>query len=121
MEGEQLELEFKELVTMDDYQENAIDTRMYPQDMAIPYCTLGLTGEAGEVAEKVKKIIRDKGGVVSEEDKAELVKELGDVLWYITDMADQLGSSLREVAQTNYEKLASRKARKKLSGSGDNR
>lgn len=113
--------EEKNLITMDDYQVNAIDTRMYPQDMAVPYCALGLTGEAGEVAEKVKKIIRDKGGVVSDEDKHELLKELGDVLWYVTDFADQLGSSLREVAQMNYEKLQSRKLRNKITGSGDNR
>jgi len=111
----------KKIITLADYQENAIGTRMYPQEMAIPYCALGLTGEAGEVAEKVKKIIRDKGGVVSEEDKASLKLELGDVLWYVTDMADQLGFSLQEVAQANYEKLESRKNRDKLSGSGDNR
>lgn len=107
--------------TLQEYQDNAINTRMYPQDMAIPYCALGLTGEAGEVAEKVKKIIRDKGGKVNEEDKQDLKKELGDVLWYVTDMADQLGFTLEEVAQANIDKLQSRKDRGKLGGSGDNR
>ena len=116
-----MEGEIKQLVTLDDYQDKAINTRMYPQDMAIPYCALGLTGEAGEVAEKVKKIIRDKGGVLTDEDRADLKLELGDVLWYLTDFADQIGFSLREVAQANYEKLESRKARGKISGSGDNR
>ncbi len=111
----------KTIKTLDEYQENAINTRIYPQEMAIPYCALGLTGESGEIAEKVKKIIRDDGGVVSEEKRKDLIKELGDVLWYLTDMADQLGATLQEVAQTNYEKLESRKSRGQISGSGDNR
>lgn len=82
---------------------------------------LGLVGEAGEVAEKYKKIIRDKGGVVSDADKAELIKELGDVMWYVAVLADYLGVSLEEVAATNLDKLTSRKARGTQHGSGDNR
>ncbi len=82
---------------------------------------LGLVGESGEIAEKFKKIIRDKKGILSEEDKAEIVKEIGDVLWYITTIAHLLGSDLETVAKLNNEKLLSRKARGKLGGSGDNR
>ncbi|HEY0965378.1 MAG TPA: nucleoside triphosphate pyrophosphohydrolase family protein [Candidatus Saccharimonadales bacterium] len=82
---------------------------------------LGLVGESGEIAEKFKKIIRDKKGVLSKEDKVEIIKELGDVLWYITTIAHLLDSDLETVAKRNNEKLLSRKARGKISGSGDNR
>src|SRR5581483_10874187 len=82
---------------------------------------LGINGEAGEVAEKVKKIIRDRNGKVTEQDKTELAKEIGDVLWYLAVFAHQLGFSLEEVARDNLEKLSSRKARGVLGGSGDNR
>ena len=82
---------------------------------------LGLTGEAGETADKVKKIIRDKEGKFSEEDKREIVKELGDVMWYLAGIARYLDVDLSEVAEGNIEKLASRKQRGVISGSGDNR
>lgn len=82
---------------------------------------LGLVGESGEIAEKFKKIIRDKNGELTEEAKTEIIKELGDVLWYITTIAHLLGSDLETVAKRNNEKLLSRKARGKISGSGDNR
>lgn len=82
---------------------------------------LGLSGEAGEVADKIKKIVRDKGGQISEEDKAEVVKELGDVLWYVATAARYLGVPFSEVARVNVRKMESRFKRGKLSGSGDNR
>ena len=82
---------------------------------------LGLVGESGEIAEKFKKLIRDKQGMLTAESKAELVKELGDVLWYVTTTAHLLGSSLEDVARLNNEKLLSRKERGMLAGSGDNR
>lgn len=82
---------------------------------------LGLVGESGEVAEKFKKLIRDKKGELSDETRTELVKELGDILWYVNSVAHLIGSSLEEVARVNNEKLASRHARNMLSGSGDNR
>lgn len=82
---------------------------------------LGLVGESGEIAEKFKKILRDKAGKLSDEDKAELLKELGDVLWYVNSVAYLLGGTLDNVAKANIDKLASRKARGKISGSGDNR
>ncbi len=81
----------------------------------------GLTGEAGEVAEKFKKIIRDKKGIINDTDKQEIMKELGDVLWYVTTVSHLIGSSLEEVAKMNNDKLLSRKARDKIAGDGDNR
>lgn len=82
---------------------------------------LGLAGEAGEAADKVKKILRDKGGYASEEDRAELVKELGDVLWYVANVARYLDVDLSQIAKVNIDKLESRRKRNKLHGEGDNR
>ena len=73
------------------------------------------------MAEKIKKVIRDGNGIVSEEKKVEITKELGDVLWYVANLAKELGISLEEVAQKNIEKLQSRQQRGELQGSGDNR
>lgn len=103
------------------YQQQAATTATYPQKQAIVYLALGINGEAGEVAEKIKKVIRDEGGVISYEKKLELVKELGDVLWYVSEMARQLDVNLENVAETNLVKLFSRKNRDVLGGSGDNR
>lgn len=111
-------------MTFDEYQKKAIQTAVHKEKdfwSSAVYRTLGLTGEAGEVAEKMKKIIRDKGGVVSDSDKAEIVKELGDVLWYVQALADYLDVPLEQVAKGNLDKLASRKDRGKIKGSGDNR
>lgn len=82
---------------------------------------LGLPGEAGEAADKFKKIIRDKGGVISTTDREEIVKELGDVMWYVSTIAAYLDVSLSEVAGKNIEKLESRLQRNKIHGAGDNR
>ena len=82
---------------------------------------LGLAGESGEVVEKIKKLLRDKRGMLEESDKADILKELGDVLWYVNAVAHLLGSSLEDVARLNNEKLLSRKERHRLHGSGDNR
>ncbi len=82
---------------------------------------LGITGEAGETADKFKKIIRDKDGEMSDEDKEAIIKELGDVLWYVASIARYLDTSLSEVAEGNIQKLEDRKARNKLHGEGDNR
>lgn len=98
----------------DDYQYGDIT----PQMMGI---ILGLSGECGEVQEKFKKILRDKKGEINNKDKQELIKELGDILWYVSVAADLIGSNLEEVAKTNNEKLASRQSRQTLHGSGDNR
>ncbi|MBQ2628173.1 MAG: nucleoside triphosphate pyrophosphohydrolase family protein [Kiritimatiellae bacterium] len=82
---------------------------------------LGLVGEAGEAADKIKKIIRDKGGYASEEDRDAIVKELGDVLWYVASIARYLDVPLSNVAEGNIAKLESRKRRNKISGEGDER
>jgi NTP pyrophosphatase (non-canonical NTP hydrolase) len=80
-----------------------------------------LAGESGEVAEKVKKILRDHKGIIDEEKKKEITKELGDVLWYLSQIASEIGVPLEEVASLNIEKLKSRFDRDKIKGSGDNR
>lgn len=82
---------------------------------------LGLTGEAGETADKIKKIIRDKGGIASKDDKSAIMKELGDTLWYLATLARYLGIPLSDVAETNIEKLESRVQRGTMHGEGDNR
>lgn len=102
-----------------EYQERANATAIYDSKFSILYPTLGLTGEAGEVADKVKKIIRDGKSVVNE--RVEIAKELGDVLWYLAAVARDIGVSLDDVAQMNIEKLESRKERGTLQGNGDNR
>lgn len=85
------------------------------------YPTLGMVNEAGEFAGKVKKIFRDKGGVISEEDMHALESELGDVQWYIAQVCDALGLSLDDVMQKNIEKTHDRMRRGVIGGSGDNR
>ena len=82
---------------------------------------LGLVGESGELADKYKKIIRDKGSVISDADRDELVKELGDVLWYVATLARYLGTTLDDVASLNVAKLTDRQARNLIQGEGDNR
>ena len=108
---------------MNDYQKHAITTIVQTGDpfKDLMAYILGLGGESGEVLEKVKKIVRDKGGVLTAEDKEKIVKELGDVLWYIAVIADGLNYDLQEVADINIKKLQDRKKRNKLKGSGDNR
>ncbi len=109
-------------MTFEEYQKESRKTAIYPNigDNFV-YPTLGLSGESGEVSEKIKKIIRDKGGIVDDVTKKEIAKELGDVLWYLSQIASELGISLEDVANGNLEKLKSRFERDKISGSGDNR
>ncbi|WP_018465933.1 nucleoside triphosphate pyrophosphohydrolase family protein [Calidithermus timidus] len=90
-------------------------------DHPIVYPTLGLANEAGEVAGKVKKLFRDKGGQIGEADREALKQELGDVLWYLAQIATELGLSLQEIAEANLEKLKSRLERGQIKGEGDNR
>lgn len=110
--------------------QNYIDTLQIPDEanrkrlhklLSTLYCTLGLLGEAGEIAEKMKKIIRDKNGVISDDDLQLLKKEDGDVVWYTGAMAGELNSDFAEVAQLNIDKLQDRKKRGVIGGSGDNR
>ena len=109
-------------MTFEEYQKKSRKTAEYPDaGKNFIYPTLGLTGEAGEVAEKIKKILRDHGGVLNDMAKADIEKELGDVLWYVSQLATELGLLLEDVASKNIEKLYSRMERGRLSGSGDNR
>ena len=106
----------------EEYQKKAGKTAIYPGiGKNFVYPTLGLAGEAGELANKVKKIIRDHESVIKEEHREDMKGELGDVLWYVAQTATEFGLSLEDVAQANIEKLASRHSRGKISGSGDSR
>lgn len=107
-------------MTFDDYQKKALTT-LLPSANNIPYVALGLTNEAGEVAGKVKKWVRDNNGDMSKLDKKAVADELGDVLWYTAMLSQLIGVSMADVAQINLDKLASRLERDKLQGSGDNR
>jgi NTP pyrophosphatase (non-canonical NTP hydrolase) len=109
-------------MNFEEYQTKSRRTALYPNiGENYIYPTLGLAGESGEVAEKIKKVIRDKAGVVDGETKEMIKKELGDVLWYTAQLATELGLSLDEIAENNITKLASRLERGVLQGSGDNR
>ena len=106
----------------DSYQIKARKTAMYP-DLGSNniYPTLGLVGEAGEVAEKVKKVLRDKNGNFDIESKEAIKKELGDVLWYLSNLCTEFNFSLNDVAKLNLEKLELRASTGKITGSGDDR
>ena len=104
------------------YQKKARLTAQYPNlGSNYIYPTLGLVGEAGEVAEKVKKVIRDKKSIFDEESKNGIKKELGDVLWYLSNLCTEFNFSLEDVALQNIDKLKERAAKGKISGSGDDR
>ena len=112
----------------DEYQEKAKKYDLFNDstvdnlaEPAFSEKVLGLVGEAGETADKVKKIIRDKKGTATEDDKDAIKKELGDVLWYVANVSRYLGFSLSDVAETNIDKLESRYQRNKLHGAGDER
>jgi NTP pyrophosphatase (non-canonical NTP hydrolase) len=106
---------------LSEYQRESRRTAEYPREAWLVYPGLGLAGEAGEVAEHVKKAVRDDGGQVSEERRTAMSKELGDVLWYVAQIASELGLELEEIARQNLDKLRSRQRRGVLSGSGDER
>jgi NTP pyrophosphatase (non-canonical NTP hydrolase) len=108
-------------IELSDYQQLSRRTAEYPRQAWLTYPALGLAGEAGEVAEHAKKAIRDDGGLVTDERRQAMAKELGDVLWYVAQIASELGLELEEIAQANLEKLLSRQRRGVLSGSGDER
>jgi NTP pyrophosphatase (non-canonical NTP hydrolase) len=104
------------------YQQKARGTATYPViGHGVIYPTLGLTNEAGEVSGKIKKIFRDKSGDIGDADRAALAAELGDVLWYLAQVATELDLSLDEIAAKNITKLLDRQARGKISGDGDDR
>lgn len=102
------------------YQKGALETAIYPQDRRVVYPALGLAGEAGETADKVKKFLRGDYELDTEHKRA-IALEIGDVLWYCATLANDIGYTLEEVGRMNLEKLRSRQQRNKLSGDGDNR
>ena len=105
---------------MNNYQERAQSTAIYPSigKYGLPYVALGLSGEAGEIANKVKKVYRDNGGELSLEVCVELAEELGDLLWYVALFAKEIGYDMNEIARLNLEKLARRKVEGTLKGEG---
>ena len=109
-------------ITAAEYQSRACETAIFPKRQAMEYLTLGLTGESGEIANKVKKFIRD--GAAKDEYLAKRIEigyEIGDVLWYCAVLAEELEMNLGHIMEKNLEKLADRHRRGKISGSGDNR
>ena len=108
----------KSMITATAYQEQAKTTAIFPPERALEYLTLGLVGEAGEVANKIKKVIRDKKIFRSQ---VEIASEIGDVLWYCAMLADYLDTNLGKIMEDNIDKLQSRKSRGTLGGSGDRR
>lgn len=125
-------------MTIKEYQTIIEKTAIYPKNIGIAYCALGLTGEAGEVAEKIKKLYRDKQHLINYIQRGEepsdvnkflqmvqliegIKKELGDVIWYVTALANEFGISLEDIMESNYNKLIKRKETNTLHGSGDNR
>ena len=112
---------YKKVSDLDMYQNVAKSTAIYPREQAIIYPTLGLTGEAGEVANKVKKIIRD-GTIENHESLIqEISAEIGDCLWYISVLADDIGVKLSDIANNNLIKLENRKKKGTIHGAGDDR
>lgn len=108
-------------MTFQDYQTQASQTAIYPASAKITYPALGLAGEAGEVANKVKKILRDSRGNLTDEARHAIGAEIGDVLWYLAALANDLGLHLSDLAEANLRKLLDRQARNTLQGSGDTR
>lgn len=109
---------------LNEYQAEATETATYPGRFnvgGIVYTALGLAGEAGEIANKVKKIVRDDNGILTEERRLDLLKEAGDTLWYLALVVDELGGKLADIGQANIDKLADRAERGVLTGAGDNR
>jgi len=103
------------------YQQQAMQTAIYPKQHRVIYPALKLNGEAGEVAEHVGKALRDDGGDITDESREAIIKEIGDVLWYVAALANDLDVSLEEIAQQNIKKLRFRQERGALGGSGDER
>mgnify|MGYP001620062275 CR=1 len=109
-------------MNFDEYQKFCKSTAVYPKiGKNFVYPLIGLQGEVGEVSEKIKKLFRDDKGKLTDSKKIEIVKELGDVMWYISQLATEFGVNLSDVVKGNIEKLSSRQERGKLHGSGDNR
>jgi len=105
---------------LNEYQKEVSKAAFYKGD-DVAYCALGITGEAGEIADHVKKMLRDDDGILTDNRKEHLLKEMGDTMWYISRMAEKLGYTLDEVALTNLNKIKDRADRNMQRGSGDDR
>jgi NTP pyrophosphatase (non-canonical NTP hydrolase) len=114
IDGEKLE-------SLDKYQMFVRSTKVYDREYSLVYPILGLANEAGEVAGKLKKIMRDDAGQLTPERFEDLISELGDVLWYVTAVADDLGVTISDIFYANYAKLTDRSNRGVIKGSGDKR
>lgn len=112
---------YRSIYNIDEYQQKIEQFVIYPREHAYNYLALGLASEAGEVAGVVKKVIRDNDGWFSDEAKLALLKELGDVIWYVSTLASEIGVDMSEILAENYYKLEFRASRGMLGGSGDNR
>lgn len=109
-------------MTFEEYQKHSKETAQYPKiGEGYVYPVLGLVNEAGEVAGKIKKIFRDDAGELTSERRDAIVKELGDVLWYLSQIASELNLSFEDIARMNLDRLKSRKERGVINGDGDNR
>lgn len=108
-------------MTFDEYQKIARTTAIYNNDLGAIYTALGLAGETGEVVEHIKKMVRDNNRLPTPERRADITKELGDVMWYVANLASDLDISLEDVVSTNLAKIKDRAARGVLHGSGDHR
>jgi NTP pyrophosphatase (non-canonical NTP hydrolase) len=108
-------------ISTTDYTNFTRETAIYPKCRELEYVTLGLVGESGEIANKVKKVIRDDGGIITNEKIEDLKCEVGDVCWYIARLCDHLGTTIDEVLTNNVKKLSKRCIDSKITGSGDNR
>ena len=109
-------------ITFNEYQEQTALTAKYPKDQALEYLCLGVASEAGEISGKLKKLIRDGDSKMTRQEWVDSMSaEIGDVLWYLARLSDELGLDLSTIAENNIEKLLDRKARGVIGGSGDNR
>ena len=106
---------------VDDYQDIAVSTAIYPNTHKIVYPMIGLSGEVGEVAEKIKKTIRDNNGCFDDNIRTAIALEIGDVMWYCANLANDLDLRLSDVLQMNVDKITTRTCNNKINGSGDNR
>jgi len=106
-------------MNFNEYQKLARSTAIYPKESKVIYPALGLCGEAGEVADKIKKTIRGDSSL--DEVSGNIAGELGDVLWYLAILADDLEVDLEDIVQNNIDKLQRRMKSNKIKGDGDNR
>lgn len=109
------------IASLNKYQAEAMVTAVFKEELKIVYPALGLNGEAGEVAEKVKKVLRGDSEGFTDDKCREIAKELGDCLWYVSVLANSIGYTLQEIAEMNINKLRSRQQRGRIGGNGDNR